>query len=47
MDWNLTYTKKNGKAENGADKKIVTHSKLKLWAVFWGHGEHEWPLHDQ
>ena len=35
MDWNLTYTKKNGKDyynyENGAGKKIVGHSKLKLW----------------
>ena len=26
--------------ENG---KIISHSKLKLWTFFWGHGEHEWP----
>ena len=31
--------------ENGAGEKIVGHSKLKLWTFFWGHGEHEWPLH--
>ena len=30
--------------ENGAGEKIVSHSKLKLWTFFWGHGEHEWPL---
>ena len=30
--------------ENGAGKKIVSHSKLKLWTIFWGHGEREWPL---
>ena len=30
--------------ENSADKKIVSHSKRKLWTFFWGHGEHEWPL---
>ena len=30
--------------ENGADEKIVSHSKLKLWAFFWGHGEREWLL---
>ena len=30
--------------ENGAVKKIVDHSKLKLWTSFWGLGEHEWPL---
>ena len=38
--------KKNGKLlyENGAGKKIVSHSKLKLWQFSWGHGKHEWPL---
>ena len=30
--------------ENGAGKKIVSHSKLKLWSFFWGDGECEWPL---
>ena len=30
MDLNLTYTKKNGKDENGAGEKIVSHSQLKL-----------------
>ena len=30
--------------ENGFGKKIVGHSKLKLWTFFWGHGECEWPL---
>ena len=30
--------------ENGAGEKIVSHSKLKLWTFFWGHGEREWPL---
>ena len=44
MDWNLTYTKKNRKDENGAGKKNVGLSKLKLWTFFWGHGECEWPL---
>ena len=29
---------------NGESEKIVSHSKLKLWTLFWGHGEHEWPL---
>ena len=49
MDWNLTYTKKNGNDnynyENGFDKKIIGLSKLKLWTFFWGQGEHEWPLY--
>ena len=31
--------------ENGTGKKIVRHSKLKLWIFLWGHGEHEWPLY--
>ena len=34
MDWNLTYTKKNGKdnyMKMVQIKKIVGHSKLKLW----------------
>ena len=47
MDWNLIYTKKNGKdyyIKMVQVKKIVGHSKLKLWTFFWGHGEHEWPL---
>ena len=30
--------------ENGAGKKIVGCSKLKLWTFFWAHCEHEWPL---
>ena len=30
--------------ENGAGEKIVSHSKLKLWTFFRGHGEREWPL---
>ena len=30
--------------ENGAGKKVVGHSKLKLWTFFWDHGEREWPL---
>ena len=30
--------------ENGTSEKIVCHSKLKLWTIFWGHGECEWPL---
>ena len=30
--------------ENGGGKKIVGHSKLKLWTFSWGHGECEWPL---
>ena len=29
---------------NGAGKKIVGPFKLKLWTLFWGHGEREWPL---
>ena len=29
---------------SGAGKKIVSSSKLKLWTLFWGHGECEWPL---
>ena len=31
--------------ENGADKKIVSQSKLKLCTFFWGQGER--PLLDQ
>ena len=27
-----------------SDEKVVSHSKLKLWTFFWGHGECEWPL---
>ena len=23
--------------------EIVSHSELKLWTFFWGHGEREWP----
>ena len=42
MDWNLTCTKKK---ENGAGKKTVGHSKLKLWTFLWGQGECEWPLY--
>ena len=38
MDWNLTHTK------NGAGKRLVVYSKLKLWTLFWDQGEHEWPL---
>ena len=30
--------------DNGTGKKIVGHSKLKLWTFFWGQGECEWPL---
>ena len=30
--------------ENGAGKKIVGHSKLKLCTFFWGHAERKWPL---
>ena len=48
MDWNLTYTKKNGmdnyNYENGTGKKMVAHFKLKVWAFFWRQGEREWPL---
>ena len=29
--------------ENGASKKIVGYSELKLWTFFWGQGECEWP----
>ena len=41
----LTHTKEWEEwlyEKNGAGKKIVGHSKLKLWTFFWGHGEHEW-----
>ena len=34
MDWNLTYKKKEWEGllyENGTGKKVVRHSKLKLW----------------
>ena len=45
MDWNFTYTNKNGKVnynyENGVIKNIVNHSKLKLWTFFWDQGECE------
>ena len=41
MDWNLTYTKNNGK-DNMKIGPVVDHSKLKLWTFFWGHGECEW-----
>ena len=30
--------------ENGTGNKFVGHSKLKLWTIFWGQGECEWPL---
>ena len=42
MYWNLAYTKKNRKDNYiyGAGKKIVDHSKLKLWTFFWGHVEY-------
>ena len=30
--------------ENDPGEKNASHSKLKLWTFFWGHGEHEWPL---
>ena len=30
--------------ENDAGKKIVGHSKQKLWTSFWGHGEREQTL---
>ena len=33
------------KKENGAGKKTVGHSKLKLWTFLWGQGECEWPLY--
>ena len=29
---------------NGAGKKVVGHSKLKLWTFFWGYDKHEWLL---
>ena len=47
MDWNLSYTKKEWEGllyENGTGENIVSHSKLKLWTLFWGHGEREWAL---
>ena len=25
-------------------KKSIGYSKLKIWKIFRGHGEHEWPL---
>ena len=37
MDWDLTYTEKNGKDNYGAGKKNVGHSKLRLWIFFRGH----------
>ena len=37
MDWNLTNTKKNGKDENGAGKKIVGPSKISYKQFLWGH----------
>ena len=43
----MKYTKKNGEGllyENGVGKKIIGHSRLKLWILFWGHCECEWPL---
>ena len=42
----MTLKKRTGRIiyENGTGKKIVGHSKLKLWTFFWGHGECEWPL---
>ena len=30
--------------ETDAGKKIVAHSKLKLWTFFWGQCEREWPF---
>ena len=47
MDWNLTYTKKNGKdyyMKMVQVKRLLVIPKLKLWTFFWGHGEREWPL---
>ena len=44
MDWNVTYTKKNGKDNYMQIVQIAGASKLKLWTFFWGQGEHEWPL---
>ena len=47
MDWNFTYTKQKRERylyENDAGEKIVGYSKLKLWTLFRGHGEHEWHL---
>ena len=43
MDWNLTYTKKNGKDYymKMVQVKNAGHSKL---TFFWGHSECEWPL---
>ena len=43
MHWNLTHKKEWRVYENGVGKKIVGHSKLKLWTFFWGQGEQEWP----
>ena len=37
--------KKDWLYENGAGKKIVGLSKLKLWTVYWDHGEQEWPFY--
>ena len=42
MDWNLTYTKKDGKDDYMKmvqEKKIVGHSRT----FYWGNSEHEWP----
>ena len=48
MDWNLTYTKNNGKDdyiyENCESREIIGHSKLKLWTFFWDQSECEWLL---
>ena len=43
--WNIHKKEREGLSyENGGGKKIVGHSKLKLWTFFWGQGEHECPL---
>ena len=44
MDWIHKKEQEGQLYENGAGKKMVGHSKLKLWPFFWGQGEREWPL---
>ena len=45
MKFNIHKKEREGLMyENGAGKKIVGHSNLKLWKFFWDHGECEWPL---
>ena len=38
MIWHTQKKKRMGRI-------IIGHS-MKLWTIFWGHGEHEWPLSD-